>query len=513
MLCALFRLAHFQLLPYDSGPMPRWPLLSVCGVRSDGGARALLLATWSALTLAISSTLGHAQQSAPVPAVDPTDRQAVSALYRDYYGAGSIPAVGWTGSLSAGVAGDLNPDYRAATLRRINYFRAMSGLPGDLLTDPSLDSSCQQAALLFAANRQLSHDPTSDWLWWTPAAADAAAHGNVRIDSDGDEGPDAVTRFMAEAESNNTAVGHRRWLMYPGQRTTGIGVVPPVGNGGDWGASAIYIMAPFGSRPASAPEFTAWPPAGFVPASLVFGRWSFSYPNADFSNATLAVTKNGVAQSVTVETPQYQSGVNGATIFVGDNTLVWELPGNLVNAAADENYTVTLSNVVVSGAARTFSYNVTSIDPNATPSGDSGNGGDPIIIAPLPPPGLVIIAPNPALPTASLLPAREIHDAARRPVQLTIALDAPAGAQAITVPYRISGTALGGKDYRTLSGRVTIPAHRRTATIIITPIVPRSRAAATVPSSESTLILTLLPESTYNVDPAANSIVVTLGGS
>ena len=49
----------------------------------------------------------------------------------------------------------------------------------------------------------------------------------------------------------------------------------------------------------------------------------------------------------------------------GDNTIVWVPQGVPTSApAADVTYSVTVSNVVVSGQSRVFTYNVTILDPN-----------------------------------------------------------------------------------------------------------------------------------------------------
>ena len=69
-------------------------------------------------------------QTAPVPPVDAADRAQVVDLYRHYYLPDAHPIPGWTGNVGNGAPGSLNPDFVRATLRRINYYRAMSGLPG-----------------------------------------------------------------------------------------------------------------------------------------------------------------------------------------------------------------------------------------------------------------------------------------------------------------------------------------------------------------------------------------------
>ncbi len=301
----------------------------------------------------------HGQQ-APVPAVNAADRDAVLALYRDYYltSEGVLPA--WTGNVAVGAPGTVSTAYQTATLRRINYFRAMSGLPGNVLLDPAASAKCQQTALMMAAQANVSHHPSSSWRYYTPAAAEAAAHSNLALDTRNDEGPAAIDRYIADDGPANASVGHRRWLLYAGTFQTGIGIVPPE-VGSHPGTNATWVR---GEGPATLPGVrasVAWPPAGYVPAPLVYARWSFSYPNADFSRATVRVLKNGVPLAVIVEPLGCQSRTDGTGTSAGNNTLAWTLPGNVVGRLASERYEVRLDNVVAADGRRQFDYPVTSI--------------------------------------------------------------------------------------------------------------------------------------------------------
>ena len=112
-----------------------------------------------------------------------------------------------------------------------------------------------------------------------------------------------------------------------------------------------------------APRSAAWPPAGFVPAPLVYDRWSYAYDAADFHAATVRVTKDGAPVAATREKVRFQMRPDGTGSIVGNNTLVWTLPGNVVSRTADEIYRVQIDNVYIGGVRRQFDYTVTSIDP------------------------------------------------------------------------------------------------------------------------------------------------------
>ena len=145
---------------------------------------------------------------------------------------------------------------------------------------------------MMSAQQNISHAPPSTWKWYTADAAAACAACDIRLDWQGDEGAAAIDRFIADDEDNNTYVGHRRWLLYAGEQVMASGAVP--GDGRTFpGTNATWVTS-IVARPADAPAATSWPPAGYVPAPVVFRRWSFSYPYADFTAATVSVVKNGV---------------------------------------------------------------------------------------------------------------------------------------------------------------------------------------------------------------------------
>ena len=135
---------------------------------------------------------------------------------------------------------------------------------------------------------------------------------------------------MDEPGASNAAAGHRRWFLYAPLRKGGVGstadantvrVLERPGAGGLWGT------------PLRRPAWVSWPYKGYVPWELLptdrstvppYGeiktklhRWSLASPKfskADFSDASVSMTMNGVPLAVTEEpyNPHY-----------ADNTLVW----------------------------------------------------------------------------------------------------------------------------------------------------------------------------------------------
>lgn len=138
----------------------------------------------------------------------------------------------------------------------------------------------------------------------------------------------------------------------------GTGDIP---SGGQRSANALAVFGGATASPIPEPRdgFVAWPPPGFIPYQLVFARWSFSLRGADFSDAQVVMTIDGKNQSIIVEDIR-----NG----FGDNTFVW-LPDGMSDSAAwprptnDSLILINLSNVKVGNETKSFTYQVTVIDP------------------------------------------------------------------------------------------------------------------------------------------------------
>jgi uncharacterized protein YkwD len=321
---------------------------------------------WRRVALATLALLASVGSSAAIE-VDPSSRSASQQFYRDYYLPANSAEIGWTGSHAACDPGTTSPAYRQAQIDRVNYFRAMAGVPAEVVVNETWSAKAQHAALMMSSNNALNHTPPATWMCYTADGAEAAGKSNLSL---GAIGPAAVDAYMKDRGAGNTAVGHRRWLLYPQSVAMGAGDVPVAA--GRNGANALWVVdnGTFGSpRPATRDTYVAWPPPGYVPFQVTYPRWSFSYPGADFSAATVTVTKNSDPISVSLEP---------ITNGFGENTIAWIPDGmnhaaNWPRPAADVAYQVSLSNVVIGGSAQAFSYDVTIFDPDAIAADFDGN--------------------------------------------------------------------------------------------------------------------------------------------
>jgi hypothetical protein len=141
--------------------------------------------------------------------VNASSREQVRQFYRSVYFASQAVPMGWTGSYASGTPGDTASAFKEATRLRINFFRALVGVPADIAFNSVYNRKAQQAALMMSANRALDHFPPASWTFFTAEGAEGAANGNLAL---GSAGPDAVDNYIADAGANNAVVGHRRWL-------------------------------------------------------------------------------------------------------------------------------------------------------------------------------------------------------------------------------------------------------------------------------------------------------------
>lgn len=296
--------------------------------------------------------------SATNVSIDPNNRSQVALAYTNLYVAQASVAIGWNGSVANCTPGTTSAAYRQATIDRVNLYRALAGLPGNIaLFGGTQATNTQAAALIFSANHDLSHAPPSNWACWSQAGYSGADNSNVALSygSNIGAGPAAVDTYIDDDGVYNTSVGHRRWVLYPPQVKMDSGSIP---YGAQYAANALWISGPYGTRPAT-PNGVAWPSRGYVPWQLlpfVSNRWSFSWNGANFANARVSMTRNGVPLGA----PTYETLENG----YGDNTLVW-LPQGVTYArpGSDVTYHVVVSGITGGGAPSSIAYDVIVIDP------------------------------------------------------------------------------------------------------------------------------------------------------
>jgi hypothetical protein len=305
--------------------------------------------------------------------VDTSSREQVRSFYNAVYASSDGTPIGSTADQSSCTPGTNSTAFQEVVLRRINWFRAIAGVPATVTFDSGENAKDQQAAVIMSSNGELQHVSTNGWLGWSCITSDgtnAAGDSNLAL---GEDGPDAITGYIWDFGANNPEAPHRRWILYPQTQVMGTGDVPPEGTNLAANATWVFDANYGGTRPATRAPYVSWPPAGYVPYQAVYPQWSFALSNADLSAATVSMTSNGVNMAVTIQTYVGGYPTNG----YGENTLVW-YPTSLDPTSAsttfpfsgtDTVYTVTVGNVVTGAGAKNFNYNVTVFDPS-TPGAD-----------------------------------------------------------------------------------------------------------------------------------------------
>ena len=278
-------------------------------------------------------------------AVDTGRRSAVQALYDSVEPLLTEQAVTSARPASC-VPGGTAASTRSETLRVLNAARSLAGLDAASWSS-TYNTRAERAAMLMAANKKLSHHPSSSWRCFDAAGADAAGKSVL---ASGVNGAAAVVAYLDDPGSLNTAVGHRRALLNPSTTTMGSGNSGPAAGGAR--TNAIYTQG-VADASASKPRYTSWPSSGYFPWQLEpAGRWSVSVSRSDvtFEAARITVTAlSGPRKGQTLSAIR-QPIVAG----MGLNTVSFQVRGLAAPTGAGEtHYGVTVTGLRQRGVAIT----------------------------------------------------------------------------------------------------------------------------------------------------------------
>jgi uncharacterized protein YkwD len=280
--------------------------------------------------------------------VDIRTRSAVDSAYSRTFDAGLDVAPGYTGSDAQCDPGTTSADSRAATLRAVNFVRSLSGLAPVRLSS-TLNARSQRTALMMSANHSLDHSPPRSWRCWTQAGADNAGRSNLALSYPSITSAGLVELYMNDPGAENSAVGHRRWLLNPFSTVMGTGSTDT--------ANAMTVIGPTAARRPN-PTWVSWPSAGYFPSTLEpGGRWSLSAGNKamDLSRATVKVFRNG--EPVRATKLRVQNGY-------AQPTLVWQVPAA---TATSGTYRVIVRGAHLPGSRKSVgrAYVVRMFDPSS----------------------------------------------------------------------------------------------------------------------------------------------------
>lgn len=261
-----------------------------------------------------------------------------------------LEELAYTGDIDACLTGTYAASVKQKMLDRINYLRRLVHLNDDVIFDPALSEKCNEAAVMQEANRSINHcygtnnAPCDTWLCTSPTAIETSQGSLLAFANWNNFDP--IRMYTLDGGAVNTGVSHRRWLLYTKAKVFGVGMSE--------NRNVIYVIGNSGNPSANQQDFMAYPTDGFMPAPIVYRRWSFGMPNAFFGNADVSmVDENGAVVSLTI--------IHKVGGFP-EPAIVWE-PDNVdLFNPNDVKYTITISGIE-DAPQTSYTYTTTIIQP------------------------------------------------------------------------------------------------------------------------------------------------------
>ena len=289
--------------------------------------------------------------------VNTNNRSEVLKFYKSNYRQPMSVKNGWTGNTKSCIAGTNSKEYTDATLKTLNFFRAMLGVPADITFKQEFNDKALKSALIMDANFNLSHNPPTSWKCYSEEGKQGAANSNIAV---GTSGPSAISLYMWDPGSGNYFVGHRRWIMSPSEYIMGSGST-------DKGDS-LWVFGEF-RKEKNTKEYVSWPNSGFTLPEFGYRnnyRWSFTAHYAQVKDANIVIKKDGKSMQVNKE--KYAGG------YGEGDTIVWTLPElSSKKIEKDETFYVEIQGIKKEGQSLTHKYTVTFINPDIESANETDN--------------------------------------------------------------------------------------------------------------------------------------------
>jgi hypothetical protein len=256
----------------------------------------------------------------PLPPGDPALRTEEEVC--DAWRAGHVENGAWQAGTGTCDPGTLPPEAIEDTVRRVNLFRWLAGLPA-VSHDGSRHDELMECAHMMSANNALSHGPPSSWSCYTAGGAAAAGRSNIALGYR--TSASAVDGYMADRRV--PSLGHRRWILHHRLGAVEIGFS---GRG--------QCLGVFNSSGRSDRTWTAYPNQGFAPLALAQDTWSFHAHGISLRGTAVTVERARDRALLPVES--YSPGLSGPPPSVGFTPSGW-------TPAAGETYRVTIEETSV----------------------------------------------------------------------------------------------------------------------------------------------------------------------
>ncbi|MGE0789121.1 MAG: CAP domain-containing protein [Sandaracinaceae bacterium] len=276
-----------------------------------------------------------------LPPGDPAGRTQAEVCMQWNAGHVENASTPWTAGSSMCDAGSMPMAATDDTLRRVNMFRWLAGMPS-VSYDGSDAAGMQQCAHMMSVNGMLSHSPPTSWTCYTAGGAAAAGRSNIAW---GYSTPgSAIDGYMTDV--GTMSLGHRRWIL--GRRLGRVEIGFSRG-----GARPGQCLGVFDSSGSSAREWTAYPNQGVAPIDLVTDRfggtvaWSLQANTFTLPTGT-AVSVQRMSDGANLTVTSYLTGGGGPPPSIGFTPSGW-------TPEAGQTYRVTVTGTSIG----TITYDVT----------------------------------------------------------------------------------------------------------------------------------------------------------
>ena len=204
------------------------------------------------------------------------------------------PEATFNGSIKNCDPGTIGMKHHAQTLKRIQFYRRIYGLPDAVYMDSTQNTNNQAAALMMAAEGKLDHHPDTRWCCYSQDGDNGASSLNLHLGSSGSE---AIDGYISDRGRDNYSAGHRMWIFSIGDTLkVNSGDIPNRAN-----ALSAYAYNDLKNLYSYSP--LCWPPAGPIQEDFVskYSPWSFCLDGADFSNAKVYLVEGTKKQNVEIK--------------------------------------------------------------------------------------------------------------------------------------------------------------------------------------------------------------------
>ena len=249
-----------------------------------------------------------------------------SRLIKQFVDDKIVDELRWKGNVKQCKPGHIFETAHIKTLQRINYYRRFAGVDLPSTFSEDLNTKAQQIA--FDVYPGTEECKKSNLVKNTPGIQMNGAHTSKAILS--------MMTATTDAGSRTYILNPKNQIMGHGSTDKNIVIVNDDMNQVDEKYDSLAI---------------AWPPQGMVPAELIYGRWSFSLKNADFSKAKVKMKVFGrevPKENIVID----EFNPQGA----GIPTLSWLPKDVILYAQMDLEYEVEVSGVKLPGVEKLQGY-------------------------------------------------------------------------------------------------------------------------------------------------------------